>query len=63
MPNVVDKRRLIQRSNIKPSPNSARPQFGGVLKNRNAAMEQVFAATHGRRMTEAERRRFEETGD
>ena len=33
------------------------------MANRNTAMEQVFAATHGRPMTEEERRRFKETGD
>ena len=63
MPNVVDKRALIQPAKSKASHLHAGPRLGGVLANRRVAMEQVFAATHGRRMTEAERRRFRETGD
>jgi len=31
-----------------------------ALKTQWAAIEQVFTATHGRRMTKSERRRFEE---
>lgn len=64
MPNVFDKRSVFQSINKKGShvANSG-PLLGTVLANRKEAMEHVFAATHGRRMTEAERRRFEETGD
>jgi len=64
MPNVVDKRFKIQPQKKKSSQvNVGLPQLGGVLGSRREAMEQVFAATHGRRMTEAERRRFKESGD
>ncbi|HWC18631.1 MAG TPA: hypothetical protein VG498_16595 [Terriglobales bacterium] len=63
MPNVVDRRTLLQFPKKKSSLVAAGPQLGGVLANRKAAMEQVFAATHGRPMTEAERQRFKETGD
>lgn len=64
MTNVVDKRSVFQPIKRNAS-RSAKPGplFGTVLANHKEAMEQVFAATHGRRMTEAERRRFEETGD
>ena len=64
MPNVVDNRSVFQSIKKKASRTAKPgPLFRVVLANRKEAMEHVFSATHGRRMTEAERRRFEETGD
>ena len=64
MPSVVDKRSLVLPIKRKSSNGAGlASQFETVLTNRRLAMEQVFTLTHGRRMTKAERRRFEETGD